>query len=734
MGAAGTGGGPPDGGGQAGSEPGPFRDPLAPSPPLTVPAGAQALADAVVDATTFDASYEATMNALAEGGVATRFNDFVKRAAKAPASTTFVFPISAIDLALEASDRETMSTFTLAEFGQMAHELGWPTPKGVSPGKHWVQLLATWYEQAALAPQGPDSFAVLFIAAMNQRQLPPANIATGLEDPSSIRLSLLEIELLIAAFDRTRPEMTALEPDTLAADSSTPCTDAMNQAGTLGQLGVGQVVAGEATGFAIGKALEMSFGEVMGATLGTAYSALGTVAKVGKVIQQFRYGYIKLDLTSPATVDKPLKGAANKVGDLTATAGVDSEKYAATVAARGGAEASLQGQRLADCAGSMGLPGATDVRDIAADAQNWRVEWSIVKGGGSQVLWSPGNLWDIKNGGTQNHVQRVNETTVANSVHFDILPQPSKATVGRKRHHQAIFKAQLHRGGLPELGTLWGTGKVGALGAAANPVGVALGVADAFADLAGKWALEGASPSARVTQELIEIEPTGLVGTIEWTIQGTAPPHEESDVAHYELETASIDQHGVLEIVSEVDDDATAYGNEICKQTYSYGLKQLVMVEGSDVVGTRTDKTVRQYDETWMTPPTTPRDSMATVVDGRTKFANVDPSLLPATLRDMANKVTIYLSPSLSCGPYEGHLNEAFIENMYKDGWMEMKTYVPSTVNIGPSPVMPLKIELTIDPESKVLVGSSMTESERTLYGVTVPLVQTLSWKLRWIE
>jgi hypothetical protein len=730
----------PDGGhagtGQPDHNPssGPVHDPLAASPPLTVPGGAPALADAVLNATTFADSYERTLDVLAEGGVTTGFKDVVKRTAKAPASTTFVFPVSAIDLALEAADRETMATFTLAEFAQMVHELGWPTPAGVSPGRHWVELLAKWYAGAAASPEKPDSFAVLFIAAMNQKQLPPANISTGAEDPASIRLSALELELLIAAFDRTRPVMATLEPDDdLLRDGPSPCSDALSQAGTLGQSGAVQVTAGELGGLAIGAALEMTFGEVTGALLGNVYSALGTASKVGKFIQQLRYGYVKLDLTTPSLVKKPLKGAANKVGELRATAGVDPAKYAEKVAARGGAEASVQNQALTDCFNTLGLPTVTDARDIAADAQNWRMEWSIVRGGDSQVRWQQGMTWDITNGGFQTKVMRVDETTVERKVSFDIRPQPTKATVGRERQREAVFKVQLHRGGLPELGTLWGSGKVGYVASKVNPVGVALGVADAMVDLTTKWILEAASPSAFARQELIEIEPTGLVGTISWNIQGTAPPRDERDPLEHEIERASIEQSGVLEIVSEVGEEATAFGAETCKQSYTWGLEREELVEGSEVVGTRTSQYARLYQDTWQTPPTS--DSLALVVDGSTAFAGVDPSLLPAELRDMANKVTIYLSPSLGCGPKMGRLDEASIEYEYKNGaWQETQSYVPSTVSILPSLLSPMMLELRREPGSKVLVGQSVTMSDRMLYGVTVPLVQTLRWDLRWVE
>jgi len=125
---AGTGGasGVADAGANNGelSDAGAVGDPLSPSPALPVSGVAADLADAVLASTTFDDSYNAALDVLAEGGIATQYGDLVKREAKLPAASLFVFPVSAIDLALEAADRKTMATFTLSEFAQMAKRIG----------------------------------------------------------------------------------------------------------------------------------------------------------------------------------------------------------------------------------------------------------------------------------------------------------------------------------------------------------------------------------------------------------------------------------------------------------------------------------------------------------------------------------------------------------------------------------------------------------------------------------
>ncbi len=710
-------------------------DPLAPSPSLDVPGVAPGLADALLNTTTFDASYEATLDVLAEGGIATKFDTNVKREAQAPAATLFVFPVSAIDLALEAADRESMATFTLGELAQLLDEVGWPTPEGISPQAHWVELLAAWYANAAENPDAPESFAVLFIAAMNQRQEPAANIATGWEDPNLIRLSALEIELLIAAFDRTLtvPAASMAKGPILshAPGSATPCSDFVKQAGVLGQ--VGQIGAGELTGATLGAGLEASFGSVTGGKLNDGLSALGTLAKVGKLIQQFRYGYVKLDLKTPSPIKKPLKDAAYKKGELIATAGVDPEKYEAKVAESGSAENSAQQQALADCFNSLNLPTPTDARDIASDAENWRVSWSIISGGGSQVLWPQGQSWDIVSR-YENKMSRLSDTTVADSVGFDILPQPSKATVGRERMRKAVFKVKLRRGGLPDLSTLWGSGKAGAAAALANPVGAALGIADALVDISTKWALEGASPSAYARQDLIEVEPTGLVGTITWTIEGAATRNEAYDSV-LEIERASVNQSGTIEIISEKDQEGTVFGAETCQQSYGFGRKTEEIVEGSELVGTRVSQTTRQYNESWQTPTMDPRESIAVVIDGSTAFEGIDPSLLPPEVRDMADRVQVILNPAAAgCGPRDGKLDEASITWSYQDGWKSEETYFQDPISILPSQLDATLLNLRRTPGSKELKGSNEQKSVRQMYGLSIPITQTIEWTLHWVE
>ena len=708
---------------------------LAPSPALSVPGNAPALATSLLTASSFDGAYQATLDILATGGVATRFGDDVRRAAQEPASSSFVFPVSAMDLTLEAEARATMATFTLTEFARMMDEIGWPTPENTPPAVHWRDFLAAWYQAAAAQPDAPDSFAVLFMAELNQRQSPPANLASGTEDPNLIRLSALEIELLIGAFDRTRSG--AAKAKSRAASSAipkaagSPCSDFVDQAGALGQ--AGQVGAGEAVGQNIENGLKQTFGEGTAGALGNGLNALGTLAKIAKLIQEFRYGYVKLELETAKQVHKPLADAPNTPGKLKATAGVDPQQYADKVAAAGGAENSDQMQAISDCLGSLNLPTLTDARDVAADVENWRVSWSIVSGGGSQVLWSEGEEWDIVSR-FENKLTRVDDSTAINEVDFDILPQKTKATVGKMRMRKAVFKVQLRRGSMPDANTLWGSGKAGAAAAMANPIGAALGIADAIADISTKWVLEGASPSAYVQQDLIEIMPTGLVGSIRWTLEGKAN-REEGNLENYEnhiIERGAIHQDGHVEIVSTRAGYTKAYGAENCARSYSWGQEAYAVVEGGEVVGKRVDREVRTYDARWQGEPDD--SSVASVTDGRAACEDIPCSQLPASMKDMLSRVTINL-PSALCGDYETNEQFASITNdYYSSAWHTLDDYSTHPVTVYPSPLNAL-LQLQANHGEDFLRGSD-TQMIGTyqLEGLTLPIVRRVEWDLRWLE
>lgn len=716
---------------------GDIEDGLSPSKALTIPGRASAMAAAILDASDFNAAYAAVLDALAEGGIATGYNGTVTHDAVAPATTMTMWPINAIDLTLEASSRKTMYTQSLAEFATMLGDYGFPYPDGVAPSAFWVKFLADWYNEAAKDPEAKDSFAVLFIAAMNNQQIPRANIATGTENPSLIRLSVLEMDLLTAAFERsiTIANVEALRDRKLRQQSQTPCADLVQSLGVVGQ--AGNVVAQELTGQGIEAALKSWFSEGTSAAAGTVISALGIAAKINKVVQQMRHGYIKVALDGPTTVRKPLKSQSEKPASLTATAGVDAEALAQAEAESGGTENSEQLVKARDCMSALGIPTPADIREVANDANNWRVQFSIIQGGGSQVLWKRGEQWDIVSR-YEKKLVRASESTAKATANFDILQQATDATVGKERERKAVFKVKLHRGSAPDLGTAWGAGKAGFAGAGANTVAAALGISDVLVDIVGKWILESASPTAQVTQNLIEIQPTGLVGTVEWTIEGSRTEHTIVMEDDYENESARVFQQGHIEIISQTQEGTTAQGGEACAQEYLYKTQYKEHPEAGDIVGIGWDRSATMASETWESDtPADQRWKGAEVVNWDATIGQIPAGFpVPPELEASRNTISIYVNQTILCMAREGRILYWVSDANYSstNGWeteedattgvlMMLPHYFGDGINIVKG-----------EQQTNHFTGERSFTVNVPVNGFTVPVQQTVKWNLKYIE
>lgn len=701
---------------------GSYPDALSSSPALDVPGPASSMADAVLADTDFAATLAATMDVLAEGGISTAFADTVTRQGKAPASSLTAWPTGAISMAVEASERRSTYTFTLTELALQLADYGFPYPDGARPTDFWLTALADWYAAAEADVDAPDSFAVLFIAAMNQKQDPRANIASGVENPDLIRFSLLELELLVAAFERVS---TIPSGPALTLRSASPCSDLIKQTGLLGQ--AGGIAGAEITG----KVIEAGFEQLLGAgeasNASNTMSALGILSKLNKLAEQFRHGGIKLEVDGANPVAKPLRTEPNKQGSLTATVGVDAEKLSEVEAAKGGAQASEQQQQAQDCLGSLGIPTPADIRDVANDAENWRVSWSIIAGGGSQVVWSPGQTWDI-NLRTEKKVTRASDSTAESKVSFDIFPQTSRADVGNLRTRKAVFKVQLRRGSVPQAGTAWGAGKAGFAAAAANPIAAALGLTDASVDILGGWLLEAFSPSAQATQLLTEVEPTGLVGTISWTIEGRFEQHEPGVGQSFTDTQARVLQTGLSEILSRKGKSTTEYGTAHCVQSYTYKAQMEETPEGGEVVGTGIDQSAIVFSGDWTAPQSSSRVSSAELIDWDLRIGNTPDSQLTPDM--LAKRGLIEISVRPTCPEYRTKKQYLVRDDeLVSNVWQTTYDYVEEDLQLYPFNLEHV-IQLENTTNQQTIEGNWSDTSTVTLAGVTIPVKRSIKWKL----
>jgi len=486
----------------------PFEDPGADAPALDLPEDVTQLAESIVAATTLDEAIAATQTALNKGGLSTMRDGVVVSEGAAPSASAFVPTVLLADLALEARARRDTATLSGSELARMLGDFGWPVAEGKSPAQSFMDFLAAWTNDARQNPSDPMSFAILFIAANNQLQSPRANLSLSSQDLDLVRFSTLELELLSAAFDRVATPV-ASSPTLRDADPCLAFKKSLGVWDTVGDLALVKATA--------------AFTELSVEGFGTAVKSVKVGTKIWKFMQYMRYGTLNLTIDSESPTRKPRKSAAVKIGEVTAHAGVDQKVYDDYQK-----WVTKEGQQtigaIDNCLQSMGLPTKTDINDVAKDAANWRVSWSIEKGSGTEVLFAQGQ--DFKySSRLENQLTKVSDTEAKNTVKFEILPQLSDLDKGTERKRHAVFSAQLRRGKAPGFDTAWGVGKTGVKAAAESTIGVALGVASTAVDIAGNWMLEVASPKRYVTQELIEIVPKGWVGTM--VIREVGEGHDE---------------------------------------------------------------------------------------------------------------------------------------------------------------------------------------------------------------
>lgn len=434
-----AGGSPPPGGGTPTPPPPgggtPTPPPVAIDPPTVAdaPQRAAALAASLVGATTPAAAVAATAESLAIGGVALADAGATQRAPLAPAASWTIDPALAFNLAAEAHARAVSGRVSVDELARMWADFGFPFAGEGTPGEQLLGFLREWLAQARAEPAVASGFVPALIAELAARQLPAVDLADPALAPSELRLTLLEIELLHAAFDRQfqpgAAQATSLvRRRPLAADPCSAMKDAFNTiAGKLGKggLALGQEVWGEAALKAIGltpdqiKAYE-AYGEVL--------SALDNTLKVVKLVQIYASAQVMLEVQGPNPVRKPQRGDARVLVPVKASAGVpeaDWRDYQRN-------NSSQAYQTLKSCLGQAGMPMPLDLKDIAEKVGDWRVSWKLLSGSPQHAFVSTDvNVFDASFAGNPfaMKLQRSSPVAAEATLKVDIEEEPPLATL-----------------------------------------------------------------------------------------------------------------------------------------------------------------------------------------------------------------------------------------------------------------------------------------------------------------
>ncbi len=457
-------------------------------------------------------AFEAVQEALARGGIATVDVNGIYVAGYLPASPMPVTHPDVLALTLEARDRETTYRMTVDEFAQVLNDLGWPFRPDPSPGEQLIDFLALWIDAAEESPSDPQSFTPLFLAEMARHQVPAVDLSSGKADPSQAQLSLLEIQLFNAAFDRILifphtsitpnlggahfASLSQMHPNSRSAQED-PCSKYKKVFyGPMANVILPQDFAEQLGDFgityAVGEALD-SVVEKMGLDtddFGKAMAAANVFARISKLIAIYSSLSVTVNVVGDNPVHKPLEGEPVLEVVFDAKVGVSDEDWKSYKEKYG--ELGMAADRVArDCLSTLGIPTLANTGDIAEAIEGFAVEWRIVSGSPEHAHDSDADLQDQNCSYHQVRLRckllSYSDHSAASSYRVDVIE--SKPPETKELHDNGVLEsanvkvcAAVDASEAPSLSTFIN----GAMGG--------VGIADPIAELAGGMILKLGKP------------------------------------------------------------------------------------------------------------------------------------------------------------------------------------------------------------------------------------------------
>ena len=386
-------------------------------------------------------------------------------------------------------------------------------------GERLMQLLGAWVTNAASQPNDPRSFTPLFLAEMARRQDPPIDLLgtpmsrlgrgdgapvdlRGLPRAGRLRLTLLEIQLLSAAFLRVPTQSASLAPtpwlpgpramfaNYVVSAQEGPCSDLMKSVEELGKT-IGGDLGGAATsgivssgaGDALDKAIESAIGEAAAESFGKVMDAVNLASKIARLVSFYSDAQVTVHPDEKST-HKPL--GLNKYVAFEAIAGVsdeDLEEYRRALE-----KVSPQDRATRDCLEAAGMPKLSNLDDLAKEAEDWLVEWSIVEGSPAHSYWSmPPNEFYLP-GRQAMKLGRKSANSASAVFVVDILPE--KEHQGKIVRAHVTVRASVDAAGMPSIGTIL------------NPITGVLGLVESLVELGAGWFQYMNQPKAYSTVEV----------------------------------------------------------------------------------------------------------------------------------------------------------------------------------------------------------------------------------------
>jgi hypothetical protein len=411
----GTGGTPEQGGGLRPTIVGPAAD----------------LARAVTTAASLDDAVTATQQVLAKVGVSV-MDPTTGEVISDGGGMVAIWPSHVLNLAEQARNEATSSTIALDDLSDLFSDMDAiastpftpatssdevdgslaPMPyvldTGTAPGDELVLLLSSWVRAALAAPNDPDAFPPLFLAAMAQAQNPPVDLTDPNLAPEDVHLTLLDLEVMLSG---------------LAANGADSAATGTAHAGRLARAANLEAIASDTgptistpafmpvtcdffpdpvTGFPIpliptppgetnstptvSKYVKMALDTVKAAQDGAKNGLVDSVPdptarakllvslalKIFRVIEFYQYAQISLAVDNPMVHLPLVTETPYPTRTFTATAGIpdaDYQRFKDTY--------SKVAAWLKDCASKWGIPSLPDLGDLLKEIPSWRVNWIV---------------------------------------------------------------------------------------------------------------------------------------------------------------------------------------------------------------------------------------------------------------------------------------------------------------------------------------------------------------------
>lgn len=340
------------------------------------------LAALIVDAPDIASAYAATADALARAGVRIETTHHVFVEPVAPAARSSMWPRQVLAAAIEAQNRRFVDRISADDAGTMLVAMGWPlATDGGSAGDGWLAFLRAWLADAHANPDDATSFAPIFAAEM-------IRLGDGVDlaqaRTAEVHFGLLELLVIAAGFERfdgssaTMSALAVVAPGNdfaagrLAVEG--PCDATLERYGIAPPQGPGS----DAPEWMRSQAVSLVIDQTGGAA-SVVLTAIGHFQKIWRAAAFYFYSFVRVE-ASDKRLHKPNENEPFIHTTFTAKTGVDPEAFKGWVKDNGGPNGVREMNDDLRCAESLGIPRLTDVGDLAADVENWIVDWEVIEG------------------------------------------------------------------------------------------------------------------------------------------------------------------------------------------------------------------------------------------------------------------------------------------------------------------------------------------------------------------